>query len=232
MSKALRVVYTLFMKLPDYWLPRPPFTPGAELNARLEPFYRRLLAGEDVGGMLPVPLWQFLCWLTDSKGHLLHGSGHEDIGEFEPRQSNDVDEFGNRKAVYAASDGIWPMFFAIVDRNRYAMTIVNAAIRLEGPATGSFYFFSLTDGVLAKQPWREGFVYVLPREGFEEQALRRSGDSVIHSNQWANLQPVEPLARLRVRPTDFPFLTEIRGQDDEMLAQRAAANPDGFPWLA
>ena len=127
------------------------------------------------------------------------------------------------------------MFFAIVDRSRYAMTIVNAAIWLEvstEPSSGSFYFFSLTDGVLAKQPWREGFVYVLPREGFEEQALRRSGDSVIHSNQWANLQPVEPLARLRVRPTDFPFLGAIRGQDDEVVAQRAAANPDGFPWLA
>ena len=164
----------------------------------------------------------------------MHGSGHATILEFEPRQSNDVDEFGNRKAVYAASDGIWPMFFAIVDRSRYNMTIMNAAIRLEAPSgelSGPFYFFSLTDKVLIKQPWREGFVYILPKAGFEEQALRRFGDFLIHSNHWANLQPVEPLAKFRVRPTDFPFLREIRGQDDEVVAQRAAANPDGFPWL-
>ncbi len=184
--------------------------------------------------MLPVPLWQFLCWLADGKGHLLHGSGHATIREFEPRQSNDVDEFGNRKAVYAASDGIWPMFFAIVDRSRYDMTIMNAAIRLEAPSgelSEPFYFFSLTDKVLVKQPWREGFVYILPREGFEEQALRRFGDYLVRSNHWANAQPVKPLARLRVRPANFPFLSEIRRQDDEVVAQRAAANPDGFPWL-
>jgi hypothetical protein len=45
------------------------------------------------------------------------------------------------------------------------------------------------------------------------------------------LQPVKPLAKFRVRPENFPFLSEIRGQDDEVLAQRAAANPDGFPWV-
>jgi hypothetical protein len=222
------------MLLPSYWLPRPPFDTGAELNSGLESLYQRLLSGEDLDGALSLPLWQFLCWLADSKGHLLHGSGDGTILEFEPRQSNDVDEFGNRKAVYAASDGIWAMFFAIVDRKSYSMTIVNAAVRLEAPSgevSEPFYFFSLTDKVLMKQPWREGFVYVLPREGFEEQAPRRAGDYLVHSNQWANLRPVKPLAKFRVRPTDFPFLNRVRGQDDALLAQRAAANPDGFPWV-
>jgi hypothetical protein len=220
--------------LPDYWLPRPPLNIGAELTPSLESLYQRLLNGEDLDGALPLPLWQFLCWLTDSKGHLLHGSGDGGILEFEPRQSNDIDEFGNRKAVYAASDGIWPMFFAIVDRRGYNMTIVNAAIRLEllsGEVSEPFYFFSLTDKVLVKQPWREGFVYVLSREGFEEQAPRSFGDYLVHSNHWANSRPVKPFAKVRVRPTDFPFLSEIRGQDDEVLTRRVAENPDGFPWV-
>jgi hypothetical protein len=93
-----------------------------------------------------------------------------------------------------------------------------------------FYFFSLTDTVLQKKPWREGFVYVLPKEGFEEQSPCRVGEYLVHSNHWANLNPVEPLAKLRIEPSDFPFLAQIRGQDNEILAKRVEENPDGFPW--
>lgn len=165
---------------------------------------------------------------------LLHGTGNAEIDVFEPRQSNDVSDFGNRKAVYAASDGLWPMFFAIVDRARYSMTIVNAAIRLESP-TGEvsqpYYFFSMTDHVLAQQPWREGVIYILPREGFEEQAGDMLGEHRVHTNHWASLNPVRPLAKIRVASGDFPFLAQIRGQDDHVLAERAKANPNGFPWV-
>ncbi len=96
---------------------------------------------------------------------MLHGSGNPDIEVFEPKQSNDIAEFGNRKAVYAASDGIWPMFFAVVDRAHYSMTINNAAIRLESPKgdlSEPYYFFSLTDKILQKKPFRDGVVYILP----------------------------------------------------------------------
>jgi hypothetical protein len=181
-----------------------------------------------------MPKWQFLCYLADQMGYLLHGSGTSDIQVFEPRQSNDIAEFGNRKAVYAAGDGIWPMFFAIMDRAKYHMTINNAAIRLEAPEgriSEPYYFFSITDKVLEKQPFREGVVYVLPREGFEEQNPFRLGAYLVHQSQWANLSPVKPLAKLRVSPADFPFLKQIRGQDDELLAHRIEQNPNGFPWV-
>jgi hypothetical protein len=42
---------------------------------------------------------------------------------------------------------------------------------------------------------------------------------------------VKPLAKLRVSPSDFPFLSHIRDHHDEVLAARAAANPMGFPWV-
>ncbi len=202
----------------------------------LEDMYSRIAHGhgEWFEDALPIPTWQFLCWLADEKQVLLHGTGNADIDVFEPRQSNDVSEFGNRKAVYAASDGLWPMFFAIVDRARYSMTIVNAAIRLESPAgemSQPYYFFSMTDRVLAQQPWREGVIYILPRTGFEEQAGDLFGPYRIHTNHWASLEPVHPLAKFKVAPHDFPFLAQIRGQDDEVLAERARANPDGFPWV-
>lgn len=43
---------------------------------------------------------------------------------------------------------------------------------------------------------------------------------------------VRPLARLRVVPEDFPFLRQVRGHDKKVIDERAAADPNGFPWLA
>ncbi|WP_159030652.1 MULTISPECIES: hypothetical protein [Streptomyces] len=40
---------------------------------------------------------------------LLHGSGDPAIRRFEPRQPDDSSEFGNRRAVFAADDELWPM---------------------------------------------------------------------------------------------------------------------------
>lgn len=223
------------MQLPDYWLPRPPLALDVQALEQLEALYPSVAQGRgDWIEGLPVAAWQFLCWLTDCKGHLLHGTGDPNITCFEPRQSNDAGEFGNRKAVYAASDGIWPMFFAVVDRERYPMTLTNAAIRVELPedwVQESYYYFALTDQVLARQPWREGVVYVLPRTGFEQESPRQVAGATIHTNHWASLEPVRPLARLRVRPGDFPFLGQIRPQDDQELRRKVRANPEGFPWV-
>jgi hypothetical protein len=33
-----------------------------------------------------------------------------------------------------------------------------------------------------------------------------------------------------VGPEDFPFLNQIHGHNDEKLAKRASADPNGFPW--
>ena len=224
------------MELPSYWLPRPALALSKKAQAGLEALYQTSVVGGEGGWIRsrPVPVWQMLCWLTDQKGLLVHGTGDDQIAEFEPRQSNDISEFGNRKAVYAASDGLWAMFFAVIDRVRYKMTINNAAVRLELPGKGpsnSFYFFSITDKVLLEQPWREGVVYVLSKAGFEEQQPMLREGVRIHTNHWANRRPVKPLAKIRVKPSDFPFLNQIRGQDDELLAQRIEANPDGFPWV-
>jgi hypothetical protein len=72
------------------------------------------------------PRWQFLCYLADHKPIVLHGSGNPGLSEVEPRQTNDLNEFSNRRAIYAASDGIWPIYFAIRDREQHAMSLTNA----------------------------------------------------------------------------------------------------------
>lgn len=224
------------MMLPEYWLERP----NRELNADARLSFDGLLKSTLARGVnpvieytLPAPKWQFLCYLAEYQDIALHGSGDPNINLFEPRQPLDLTEFGNQKAVYAAADGIWAMFFAIVDRARYDMSITNACIRLveqDGKTSGPFYVFSVSRTALERQPWRTGTVYLLPRTAFLTQPSFPFGSSEVHVAQLASLSSVQPLARLQVSPSDFPFLKQIRRHDDARLQEYAKALQTGAPW--
>lgn len=223
--------------LPDYWLTRP----AASLDQSAQTAFDALLqASLRSGGCptihytLPWPKWQFLCHLADHHETVLHGSGDVDIALFEPRQSNDIHDFGNQKAIYAASDGLWAMFFAVVDRARVG-SVVNACIRVTdelGMLSGPFYLFSVSQSALPSQPWRSGMVYILPRSTFTGQSPATVGSSEVHIAQLASSVPVQPLAKLEVAPEDFPFLKQIRGHDDTRLPEYATAMQTGAPWPA
>ncbi len=224
------------IQVPEYFLARPDMELSEEKVAAFERLFAEAVeggTGAEIEYTLHAPKWQFLCYVADNKNVVLHGSGDPNIEEFEPRQSNDVDEFGNRSAVYAASDGIWPMYFAIVDRERYVRSLVNASFRViaDGATQGPYYFFSVNADALPHNPWRQGMMYILPRDTFEQQPpyLRRGVQA--QTEQWASLVPVKPLAKLAVGPGDFPFLAQIRGHDPKVVFERATRDPDGFPWL-
>jgi hypothetical protein len=222
--------------LPSFFLVRPPMPTNVETIAGFDALYQRALKGDGaaIDYELAAPKWQFLCYLADTKNIVLHGSGNPDIKTFEPRKSDDVNAFGDRKAVYAASDGLWPMYFAILDRDRYPMSLINSSARLDlgdGRRGEPFYFFSITDKALAQQPFRRGTIYLLPRDTFEQQQPEPYGDQTIHLAHWASLVPVKPLAKLSVGAEDFPLLNQLRGHDDEATFARARANPAGFPWV-
>lgn len=223
------------MVLPDYWLTRP----SVEFDERIATAFDELLNTTlSIGGCptipytLPWPKWQFLCHVADHHNIALHGSGDPNIALFEPRQSNDLNEFGNQKAVYAASDGLWAMFFAIVDRDRVKSTI-NACVRLAdetGEFLGPYYVFSISQSALPNQPWRTGTVYLLPRNTFTLQPSIAFGSFQVHIAQLASFVPVQPVAKLAVTPADFPFLRQIRGHDDQRLQEYVTALQTGTPW--
>ena len=73
--------------------------------------------------------------------------------------------------------------------------------------------------MLEKRPWRTGYVYFLPAQGFVEQPSGMYGGHAARVPQLASLVAVTPFARLQVTPGDFPFLSHIRGHDDERLAE-------------
>jgi len=125
------------MMLPDYWLTRPDVHVDEKAHLAFDELLDMTLR---IGGCPTIPFtlpwhkWQFLCHLSDHHDIALHGSGDPNIALFEPRQSQDLNEFGNQKAVYSASDGLWAMFFAIVDRDR-VMSLTNACVRLADETT-------------------------------------------------------------------------------------------------
>lgn len=202
--------------LPSFFLPRPPMPTDGKTVAAFEALYERAAKGDGapIDYELAAPKWQFLCYLADTKGIVLHGSGNPTIEIFEPRKSDDVNAFGDQRAVYAASDGLWPMYFAILDRDRYPMSLINSSARLDlgdGKSGEPFYFFSITDKALAQRPFHRGTIYLLPRDTFAQQQPERFGDQIIHLPQWASLVPVAPIAKLSVGPEDFPLLNQMRG---------------------
>ncbi len=225
------------MAVPPYFLPRPGPHPDATTIAAFERLFASAVApgtGAAIAYTLTASKWQFLCYLCDTKGVLAHGSGQADIAEFEPRQSSDVAEFGARRAVYAASDGLWALYFAVLDRERQVTSLVNACLRVvdaQGRRSAPLYFFSINADALPQQPWRQGAIYLLPRATFVQQAVQPYRGDHIEVAQWASPSPVRPLARLAVGPEDFPFLAQIQAHNPQVLRESAARDPEGFPWL-
>ncbi len=224
------------MILPDYWLQRPKIEISSQTRSGFDRLFARIKeAGTNIriDYSLPAPKWQFLCYLADQQGVVLHGTGDPHIEVFEPRPSNDLVEFGAQTAVYAAVDGLWAMFFAILDRAHYPISTSNACIRLvdeAGQVSEPWYVFSISQSALRQEPWRTGMVYLLPGDTFKQMPSMRFGPYEVRIPQMASLEPVKPFAQLEVAPQDFPFLKDIRGLDDARFWEYGQAMQTGAPW--
>ena len=224
------------IKLPEYWLQCPDVTIDQKDQAAFEQLYSDAVNQKDgfkIQYDLAAPKWKFLNYLVEEHNLVLHGSGNREITQFEPRQPEDMSEFGSQNAVYAAADGVWPMFFAVVDRETYPMTVSNACIQFvedDTPISDSFYQFSISQGILQKKPWRKGVVYLLPSDTFAEQPKMQFEGYSIRIKQLASLVPVKPIAQLDIVPEDFPLLSKVREHDDTRMEQYARAIQTGGGW--
>lgn len=224
------------MNLPDYWLQRPNLEIDSQTRTEIDQLFARAISAAintRIDYTFPIPKWQFLCYLADQHGVVLHGTGDAHIQVFEPRPSNDLSEFGAQTAVYAAGDGLWAMFYAILDRQNHRMATSNACIRLvdeAGQVSEPRYVFSISQPALHKRPWRNGTIYLLPGDTFVNQPSFRFGPYEVRIPQLASLVPVKPFAQLEVSPEDFPFLKDIRGLDDARFEEYGQAMQAGAPW--
>ena len=73
------------------------------------------------------PLYMFLNYVIEKKGLVVHGSNHPSINLFEPKNSS---LFNGKpiKAVFASSDGVWSLFFAVQNRRDYVGSIRNLCL--------------------------------------------------------------------------------------------------------
>jgi hypothetical protein len=221
---------------------RPPLSLDGSAQAAVEDFLSRgqpkagdglLDVGPIVHGRGGVTPWQFLSALAERREIAFHGTGDPNIESLEPREPIDFAPFGHQKAVFATTDPIWAMFYAVVDRDRYRLTLANGCILFvdaEGRPGPPHYFFSITDDALREQPWRTGYVYFLPAATFVAQPAETYAGCAARIPQLASPVAVRPFARLQVTPGDFPFLAQIRGHEDSRLGEYAQAVMAAAPW--
>jgi hypothetical protein len=208
---------------PGQGLVAPPLTLEAEKRAAFDALIADILAAADVRVLdyrLPYPRHEFLQYAALQDRFIFHGSGKMDIDEFVTRRTSmelrDRTGRGNVQGIYGTHDGLWPMFFAIVDRERLTGSIRNGfgVHRNDAGSEVKVYHFSINRDLLDQAPWRTGAIYFLARETFRRMPLSSEGGE---SNEWVSEVPLKPLARLVVEPKDFPFLDQIGGHDDSEL---------------
>ena len=224
--------------LPDYWIERPPLSMGDATRSAIDEFLSQTEDGPlEIDAVVrrngDVSLWEFLCEVAARREIAFHGTGDPNIESFEPRKPIDFAPFGDQKAVFATTDPIWAMFFAIVARDRFPITLANGCIvsqDAEGRAGVPHDFFSISRDPLRQRPWRTGYLYFLPAKTFVEQPPDTYAGHPARVPQLASSVAVAPFARLEVAPDDFPFLAAIRGHDDDRLGEIAEAVMAAAPW--
>ena len=183
--------------LPDYWIEGPSVSAGRATESAVDSFLQLMDANSggrlvDVDALLRktphVVRWQFLRRLANRRRIAFHGTGDPRIERFEPREPVDFAPFGQQRAVFATSDPIWAMFYAIVDRRRHRLTLNNGCLVLED-RDEAYYYFSVSRQALPLRPWRTGYLYLLPADSFVEQPGR------VYAGQRARAATREPCPR-------------------------------------
>jgi len=161
---------------------------------------------------LSYPKAEFLNYICDWRGFVVHGSPLTDLVTLQPiRKSSDKNEFGNRQQIFASPDANWAMWFAILDKAKCNLTR-NGSIRLgRGNNRVKFYHFELPKENKENQPFIEGMLYITRAQDFPDKRsypILEWFDGEIE--EWGSTQPVSPLAKIRVTPRDFPYLDKVQ----------------------
>ncbi|RDU38031.1 hypothetical protein DRW41_00175 [Neobacillus piezotolerans] len=152
------------------------------------------------------PKHRFIQYIAATKPVILHGSNNSEISEFEARRQTLYNgQIVN--AVFGTKDGIWPLFYAVLDKKKVKGGIRNACLKVEGGSP--HYFFSLNKETLDAGPWTTGMIYFLPGETF-----KRAGNGLVSFDEWVSETPVKPIAKVLVEPYDFLFLNSVSCHKD------------------
>lgn len=188
-----------FLKVPELDL-------HDEAKKEFEHIFEKWIAqgeGETIEYTSKLPKSQFLTHLLETKNILVHGSNHPSIHVFEPRSQN---LFNGKpvKAVFASSDGIWSLFFAVIDREKHKGSLRNMCLSVPTKnGIKRYYYFSIHKN--AEDVWSNGTIYFLSKDKFKQGGIK---------DEWISEQEVKPLAKLQVTPEDFPFIKDVKRHDE------------------
>lgn len=181
-------------------------------EARYDAFEKLIATARAGDGTLaaaacPYPVHELLTHLVVEHRLLLHGSNATQLEVLEPRPAHDFDT--ELQAVVACDDGIWPLFYAVVARER-SEGVFTACLHL-GPAARRrrLYAFATVSDPADPASWSQGAVYALPRAGFRREWGR----------EWVSSEPVRPLFRVLVGPDDFPLRNIVVATPPEQFSR-------------
>ncbi len=161
---------------------------------------------------LPHPKADFLNYICDWRGFVVHGSPMHELETLEPvRKSKDKDEFGNRQQIFCSPDAMWAMWFAILDKDKFNLTS-NGCVRVgSGARRLKYYHFELPKANKENSPFTEGMIYIARAEDFPDKRPFPLLDTFnAEVEEWGSTSPVTPLARLKVGPQDFPYFDKVQ----------------------
>lgn len=214
-----RPVFNLLYRINRRKSPIPPIRRVvAPLPAEMQAAFDRLLDSTLAQGPnatidyhLPYPKVDFLNYICDWRGYVAHGTPLKDLSVLQPvRYSHDSSEFGNRRQIFCSPDGAWAMWFSILDKSRIRVT-ENGCVRLgRGPGRIKYYHFDLPAENKVDPPFIDGMMYIARAADFPDHhpiPLLDRFDAEFE--EWGSVDPVTPLAKLPVRPVDFPYLNKV-----------------------
>ncbi|MCY9531692.1 MULTISPECIES: hypothetical protein [Paenibacillus] len=166
--------------------------------------YQEALDGDGIVRLAPsLSKERFVRYIVTAENVLVHGSNHQEINELLTKQQTLYNGIMT-EAVFATSDGIWAMFYAVLDRAKLKINFRNGCVI--SLRNKRFYFFSLTRETFedTNYPWRSGTIYLLSKDTFNGPEQK-----VAAFDEWTSCTSVKPLARIHVEPSDFIFLDHV-----------------------
>jgi hypothetical protein len=190
-------------------------TEGPSVNAdpeRRKVFDQLIAAAQEGDGTVPVaecpyPAHELLTHLVVQRGLLLHGSNNASLEVLEARPAHDLGTV--LEAVVTSDDALWPMFYAVIERERVKALFTGCVHVGRSPRLRRFYFFAVDGDPADPGCWTDGVVYAMPRAGFRREWGR----------EWVSPGPVRPSLRVPVRPDDFPLRASVLGAPREEFSQ-------------
>ena len=179
----------------------PPFTADSARRDMFDALIAAARAGDRTldAAACPRPLHELLTHLVVEHDLLLHGSNDAELEVLEPRPARDYDT--ELFAAVACDDGIWPIFYAVIARDRIEAVFTACTHLGRPPRIRRFYMFAIGGDPASPSSWTRGAVYVLPRAGFRRE----------WGHEWVTARPVRPLLRVLVGPEDFPLRDTVVG---------------------